>query len=57
MRLFCLFLLSADVYVWVDRGWDQPNCGVVVDPLVLRKVRGAKGALVGSILYQSVKNI
>jgi len=36
-------MLSADVYLWVDGGWNQPNCGVVVDPLVLRKVRAAKG--------------
>jgi hypothetical protein len=50
-------MLSTDVYVWIDRGWVQPNCGVVVDPLVLWKVRGAKGALVGLNLYQSVKHI
>ena len=40
--LFCL-MLSSDVYFWVDGGRDQPNCGVVVDPLVLRTAHGAKG--------------
>jgi len=34
-------MLSSDVYFWVDGGRDQPNCGVVVDPLVLWKLGGA----------------
>jgi hypothetical protein len=42
-------MLSADVYFWVDGGWDQPNCGVVVDPLVLRSsVVPAQNCIVSS---------
>jgi len=29
------------VNFWVDGGWDQPNCGFVVDPLVLWNIGGA----------------
>jgi hypothetical protein len=27
-----LCVSSADVDFWVNGGWDQPNCGITVDP-------------------------
>jgi hypothetical protein len=34
LLLFC-FCLSADVDFWVNGGWDQPKCGITVNPLFL----------------------
>ena len=28
-----LFVSSADVNLWVNGGWDQPNCGITLNPL------------------------
>ena len=29
-----LYVSSADVDLWVNGGWDQPNCGITVNPLI-----------------------
>jgi hypothetical protein len=32
--VFALFFVSlADVDLWVNGGWDQPNCGISLNPL------------------------
>jgi hypothetical protein len=46
--MFHVFFLSGDVDFWVNGGWDQPNCGVVVNPLALvelGKVQASEGKL------------
>jgi hypothetical protein len=31
------------VDIWVNGGWDQPNCGVVGDPPAIRQLSRSKG--------------
>jgi hypothetical protein len=37
------FVWSGDVDFWVNGGWDQPNCGVVVNPLAILQFDGDEG--------------
>ncbi|XP_023727966.1 phospholipase A1-like isoform X4 [Cryptotermes secundus] len=35
--------LTGDVDIWVNGGWDQPNCGLVGDPPAIRQLSAAQG--------------
>ncbi|XP_023727965.1 phospholipase A1-like isoform X3 [Cryptotermes secundus] len=34
---------DSDVDIWVNGGWDQPNCGLVGDPPAIRQLSAAQG--------------
>lgn len=41
---FCFYFVSSgDVDIWVNGGWDQPNCGVVGDPQAIWQLSATKG--------------
>jgi hypothetical protein len=40
---FISFFALAQVNFWVNGGWDQPNCGFVVNPLFILQLSEAQG--------------